>query len=105
VLVTVVMTYGMMYASLALLEMAHRLIERQNGVVRMFTLIDVVDSSALQLGLFVGGLLVSLSVQTLTWAPYVAFVVAMSILALASVWRTVTLTKDFSTGDHLTGAF
>lgn len=99
VLVTVAMTFGMMYASLALLEMAHRLVERQPGVVRMFTLIDVVDSSTLQLGLFVGGLLVTLSVQTSTWAPYVAFVIGMSVLASAAVWRTVRLTRSISTGD------
>ncbi|WP_026530797.1 hypothetical protein [Haematomicrobium sanguinis] len=100
VLVTIVMTFGMMYASLALLEMAHRLLENQQGVVRAFTLIDVVDSSALQLGLFIGGLLVSLSSHTLTSVPYVAFVVVMSVLAFASVWRTVRLTRNTSTGDQ-----
>lgn len=98
--VTVAMTFGMMYASLALLEMAHRLVGAQDGVVRIFTLIDVVDSSSLQLGLFVGGLLVTWSVQVTTWAPYVAFVVAMSMLAAAAMGRTVRLTKDASVGDR-----
>ncbi len=97
--VTVAMTFGMMYTSLALLEMAHRLVGEQDGVVRIFTLIDVVDSSSLQMGLFVGGLLVTWSVRVTTWAPYVAFVVAMSILATAAVGRTVRLTRDTSVGD------
>lgn len=91
--VTVAMTFGMMYASLALLEMAHRLVRKQDGVVRIFTLIDVVDSSSLQVGLFVGGLLVSPSVRATTCTPYVAFVMAMSFLALAAVGRAVRLTR------------
>lgn len=92
-LVTVAMTFGMMYASLALLEMAHRLVAEQQRVVRVFTLIDVVDSSSLQLGLFLGGLLTTLSAHTLSWA-YVAFVVTMSALAVAAVGRTARLAKD-----------
>lgn len=96
VAVTVAMTFGMMYASLALLEMAHRLVGEQDGVVRTFTLIDVVDSSSLQMGLLIGGLLVTLSVRATTWAPYVAFVVTMSILATAAVARTIRFTKDTS---------
>ncbi|PRB15237.1 hypothetical protein [Microbacterium sp. MYb62] len=99
VLVTISMTFGMTYAGLALLEMAHRIVERQQHVVRVFTIIDVVDSSALQLGLFIGGFLVTSSVQTGTSTPYVAFVVAMSILALAAVWRTVRLTAKTAPGD------
>lgn len=102
VVVTVVMTFGMMYSSLALLEMAHRLVESQQGVVRMFTILDVIDSSSLQLGLFGGGVLVTLSIQTQTWTPYVAFVVVMSVLAVAAVGRTVRLTRDTSAGDRET---
>lgn len=93
-LVTVAMTFGMVYASLALLETAHRLVGQQGGAVRVFTLIDVVDSSSLQLGLFVGGLLVSWSARAATGAPYLAFVVATSILAVAAVARTARLTRD-----------
>lgn len=96
--VTVAMTFGMTYASLGLLEMAHRLIDERDNVVRIFTLIDVVDSSSLQLGLLIGGLLVTSSVRTATWAPYVAFVVITSIVAVAVVARTVRLTKD--SGSH-----
>lgn len=100
VLVTVAMTFGMMYASLALLEMAHRLVKSEQGVVRMFTFIDVVDSSALQFGLFVAGPLVTLSVRTLNWAPYVAFVVVMSILAMVAVSRTVRISRSIPTSDR-----
>jgi hypothetical protein len=92
--VTVAMTFGMMYASLALLEMAHRLVGEQEGVVRIFTLIDVVDSSSLQAGLFVGGLLVSSSFRATTWTPYVVFVMAMNTLAMAAVGRAVRLTRQ-----------
>lgn len=99
-LVTVVMTFGMTYASLALLEMTHRLALSQQSVVRMFTLVDVVDSSSLQLGLFVGGLLVTSSIHTQTLAPYVAFVVGMSVLAVAAVGRTVTLTRETSAANR-----
>lgn len=100
VLVTIAMTFGMMYASLALLEMAHRLVKSQQDAVRMFTFIDVVDSSALQLGLFVAGPLVTLSVQALNWAPYVAFVFVMSILAVAAVGRTVRVSRNITTSDR-----
>lgn len=97
--VTVAMTFGMMYASLALLEMAHRLVREHDGVVRTFTVIDVVDSSSLQVGLFVGGLLVSTSVRATTWTPYVAFVTAMSFLAMAAVGRAVRLTRKTFVSD------
>lgn len=93
VAVTLVMTFGMMYASLALLEIAHRLVAGQDNVVRTFTLIDVIDSSSLQLGLVLGGLLVTLSVQATTWAPYVVFVVTMSVVATAAVVKTIRLTR------------
>ncbi len=99
-IVTVTMTFGLMYASLALLEMAHRLVAGKESLVRTFTLIDVVDSSALQLGLFVGGLLVAVSASTVSWTPYVAFVVAMSILAVAAVGRTAWLTRDTFVSDR-----
>lgn len=97
-IVTVVMTFGMMYASLALLEMAHRLVLEQDRVVLVFTLLDVVDSSSLQLGLFVGGLLATWSADVLDWTPYVIFVVTMSALALVSVVCTASLTRS-SAGD------
>ncbi len=92
--VTVAMTFGMMYASLALLEMAHRLVGEQAAAVRIFTLLDVVDSSSLQLGLFIGGLLVSSSVRATTCTPYVAFVLAMSFCALLATRRAVRLTSQ-----------
>ncbi len=97
--VTVAMTFGMMYTSLALLEMAHRLVRERDGVVRIFTLIDVVDSSSLQVGLFVGGLLVSGSVRATMWTPYVAFVTAMSCLAMATVGRAMRLTREAFVSD------
>ena len=97
-IVTVVMTFGMMYASLALLEMAHRLVLEQDHVVRVFTLLDVVDSSSLQLGLFVGGLLATWSAGVLDWTPYVAFVVTMSALAVVSVVCTALLTRSSARG-------
>jgi len=97
---TVAMTFGMMYASLALLETAHRLVDQQDSAVRVFTLIDVVDSSSLQLGLFLGGLLVSWSARAATGAPYLAFVVATSILAVAAVGRTARLTRDTFAGSR-----
>ncbi|MGB3761625.1 MAG: hypothetical protein WA966_00265 [Ornithinimicrobium sp.] len=97
--VTVTMTFGMMYASLALLEMTHRLVGQQDRVVRIFTLIDVVDSSSLQMGLFLGGLLVTWSARTTTATPYGTFVAAMSLLAAAVMWQTVRITKH-SGGDR-----
>lgn len=93
IIITVLMTFGATYASLALLEMAHRLVEGDKAVVRVFTVIDVVDSSALQLGLFLSGLLVASSVSDSPWSPYVVFVLGMSVVALAAVTRTAFLSS------------
>lgn len=91
--VTVAMTFGMQYASLALLELVHRLATGSDDVVRIFTLIDVVDSSSLQVGLFLGGLLVTWSSAAAGWTPYLGFVVVMSLLSVAAVVRTTRLTR------------
>lgn len=98
-IVTVLMTFGMMYTSLALLEMAHRLVTAQHSVVRTFTLVDVVDSSSVQLGLFVGGLLVTWSAQTSISTPYIVFIVGMSALAVMVVAYTAKLTRKASATD------
>lgn len=100
-IVTVLMTFGMMQTSLALLEMAHRLVTAQRSIVRAFTLVDVVDSSSVQLGLFMGGLLVTWSGQTSTSTstPYTFFIVGVSALAAMVVAYTAKLTRNLSATD------
>lgn len=99
-LATVAMSFGVTYTSLALLEMAHRLVDSRQSVVRMFTILDVVDSSALQLGLLVGGFLVTVSAHELSWAPYVTFLVTMSTVALLAVWNTIRLAGSPAADDR-----
>ena len=88
--VTAAMTGGMTYASIALLESAHRLVVHGSSV-RDFTILDVVDSSSLQLGLFIGGLLVSASAGDTRWTPYVVFVIMTTLLATAVICGTTRL--------------
>ena len=88
--VTAAMMGGMTYASIALLESAHRLVVHGSSV-RDFTMLDVVDSSSLQLGLFIGGLLVSASAGETRWTPYVVFVIATTLVATTVIFRTTRL--------------
>lgn len=88
--VTVAMAGGATYASVALLESAHRIVHDQTSV-RNFTLLDVVDSSSLQLGLFIGGLLVAASATGESPTPYVVFVVTTTFAATAVISRTTWL--------------
>jgi hypothetical protein len=87
---------GSTYASIALLEAAHRLVTDENSV-RSFTLLDVVDSSSLQFGLFAGGLLVAVSSAGEPLSPYVLFIIATTLVATAVIGVTVR----FHTRDQL----
>ncbi len=71
---------------IALLELAHRSIDESSSV-RVFTLLDVVGSTSLQLGLFVGGLLVASSSDASNWVvdPYRIYLVAGALAALAAI--------------------
>jgi hypothetical protein len=88
--VTAAMAGGATYASVGLLESAHRIVDPEASV-RNFTHLDVVDSSSLQLGLFVGGLLVAASATGESRTPYVVFVVATALAATAVISRTTRL--------------
>jgi len=83
---TATMAGGATYTRVALLEAAHRTVDTDNSV-RSFTYLDVVASSALQLGLFAGGMLVTASSVTDGPSPFVVFVVATTIAATATVIR------------------
>jgi hypothetical protein len=73
---------------LALLELAHRSIDESSSV-RAFTLLDVVASTSLQLGLAAGGLLVAVSVGASGWFvdPYRIYVVACAGATLFAIGR------------------
>ncbi|WP_091462975.1 hypothetical protein [Micromonospora inyonensis] len=62
---------------LAMLERAHRDVDETTSV-RAMTLLDVVASTSIQVGLFVGGLLVSFSIDRADWPldPYRIWLVA-----------------------------
>jgi len=71
---------------IALLELAHRSIDERSSV-RAFTLLDVVASTSVQVGLLAGGLLVSASAKVPGWAvdPYRIYIVACSVAALLAI--------------------
>jgi len=71
---------------IAMLELAHRSIDESSSV-RAFTLLDVVGSTSVQLGLFVGGLLVAWSANAPIWVvdPYRIYMVAGALAALAAI--------------------
>lgn len=83
---TATMAGGATYTRVALLETAHRTVDTDSSV-RSFTYLDVVASSALQLGLFAGGWLATASSVTDSPNPFVMFVVATTIAATATVIR------------------
>ena len=83
---TATMAGGATYTRVALLETAHRTVDTDSSV-RSFTYLDVVASSALQLGLFAGGMLVTASSVAEGPNPFVWFVVATTIAATATVIR------------------
>ncbi len=74
----------------AMLETAHRSVNTENSV-RAFTVLDVVASTSLQLGLLVSGFLIAASAGN-TWLidPYMGFVLIGSVGAVIAVGRTRT---------------
>ena len=86
-ILTAAMAGGATYTRVALLEAAHRTVDADSSV-RSFTYLDVVASSALQLGLFAGGLLVTASSVSAGPDAFVLFVVVTTVAATATVVRT-----------------
>jgi hypothetical protein len=72
----------------ALVELAHRTIDQASSV-RAFTLLDVVASTSLQVGLFVGGVLIGSATPAVNWVvdPYRVFVVVCGVAAFGAVGR------------------
>ncbi len=92
VVVVVVAAAATTTIRIALLELAHRSIDESSSV-RVFTLLDVVGSTSLQLGLFVGGLLVASSSDASNWVvdPCRIYLVAGALAALAAIAAIVKL--------------
>jgi hypothetical protein len=67
--------------ALSLLEDVHRQVDDQTSV-KALTILDVVESSSLQLGLFIGGFLVSASASRAEWLldPYRLYLLTATIL-------------------------
>lgn len=86
--VTVLMAAGVTTVRIAMLESAHRIVTEATSV-RSFTLLDVVASSSLQLGLFVGGLLIAASTPG-SIDVYRAFVIATTVVAVVVVRMVAT---------------
>lgn len=72
----------------AMLETAHRAVTSSNSV-RAFTVLDVVASTSLQLGLLLAGLLITASKATTTWPldPYQLFIIITAVVAALTVYR------------------
>ncbi len=84
--ITVVAAAALTTVRLALLEVAHRSIDERSSV-RAFTLLDVVASTSLQIGLLAGGLLVAASSSASDWVvdPYRIYVVVCTALAFVAI--------------------
>jgi len=85
---TVLISGSTMLATIALLELAHRTVTMYDAV-RAFTLLDVVASTTLQVGLLVGGVLVTASASTTHWLldPYRLYVLLCAVGAVAAMQR------------------
>jgi len=70
-------------AMMAMMELTHRVIDHDTAV-RAMTIYDVIGSSSMQLGLLVGGVLVSFSVARADWAldPYRIYLAALAGLTI-----------------------
>lgn len=86
--VTVLMAAGATTVRVAMLESAHRIVTGATSV-RSFTMLDVVASTSLQLGLFVGGLLITASTPG-SIDVYRAFVIATTVVAVVVVRMVAT---------------
>jgi hypothetical protein len=86
-MVTVGTAFGLTMARIALLELVHQHVDEANSV-RAFTVLDVVASSSVQLGLLVGGFLVAASTAT-SWPvdPYRVFVLVCLVATAATTTR------------------
>ena len=84
--VTFVSAAALTTVRLALLEVAHRSIDERSSV-RAFTLLDVVASTSLQIGLLAGGLLVAASSSASDWVvdPYRIYVVVCTAMAFVAI--------------------
>jgi hypothetical protein len=85
--VTAMMAAGSTTVRIAMLESAHRIVSTATSV-RSFTLLDVVASTSLQVGLFISGWLITVSAPGGIDA-YRAFVIGATVIAVATV-RMVT---------------
>lgn len=96
VVATALVAGGTTTVRIAMLEAAHRVVRPAN-TVRAFTLIDVVASTSLQVGLLVSGLLITASTGTSVGLsdPYRAFVVVTSAATIpAIVWFRKRSSED-----------
>lgn len=96
VVTTALVAGGTTTVRIAMLEAAHRVVRPAN-TVRAFTLIDVVASTSLQLGLLVSGLLITASAGAAAGFtdPYRAFVVVTSAATIpAIVWFRKRSSED-----------
>jgi len=94
---TAAMASGATTARIAMLEATHRLVTPAN-TVRAFTLLDVVASTSLQVGLFISGFLITASANTETSLtdPYRAFVLVTTATTIPAIlWfkKTSSRTK------------
>jgi hypothetical protein len=85
--VTAMMAAGSTTVRIAMLESAHRIVSTATSV-RSFTLLDVVASTSLQVGLFISGWLITVSAPG-GMDAYRAFVIGATVIAVATV-RMVT---------------
>jgi hypothetical protein len=87
-LIVVVSAAATTTIQLGLMELTHRSVEQRSSV-RAFALLDVVESTSLQVGLLIGGVLIALSRRTPDWPvdPYRTFLVVTAVAAVAALSR------------------
>jgi hypothetical protein len=88
--------YGLTVMRIALFEMAHRRVDEASSV-RAFTVLDVIASSSVQLGLLVGGVLIGWSERS-SWPvdPYRIYVVVSVAAAATMVVRLRDVTPSLT---------
>lgn len=86
--VTAMMAAGSTTVRVAMLESAHRIVSDATSV-RSFTLLDVVASTSLQVGLFISGWLIAVSAPG-GFDAYRAFVIGTAVIAVATVRMVAT---------------
>lgn len=94
---TALIAMGVTTTRIAMLEVAHRMVTTTTAV-RIFTLLDVVASTSLQIGLLASGFLIAASTSTSTWLidPYQILIIAAAASTVIATHRLRTQSQNLT---------